>query len=129
MKDLRDLILELLTLVDYKDDKESFTDEFLENLKREAMLNSINRLPQEEADELKKQIQTSANEDEKLKLLRNKISKDIFQEEFNNLTVQKTKEFFEEPIKNLPEDKKTDLQKIFREYQNPATTIAATAVS
>lgn len=55
-RNVKDIILELLHLIDFEDDKKAYADEFIQNCKKQALLNLLVALPQEKQNEFKQQI-------------------------------------------------------------------------
>lgn len=62
MIDSKQILLRILEIIGYSEDKDKFATEFLQNVSLQALLNLFNTLSQEQKDKIQQQI-TSANDD------------------------------------------------------------------
>lgn len=57
----KNILLEILTIIDYEDDKEAFADEFLTNCEKQAFLNLIGTLPPERREAIKQRLEEATD--------------------------------------------------------------------
>src|SRR6266699_3846044 len=52
----RDIIVAVLTIIGYEDDKEAYADEFIKNGEKQAIADAIKALPERKQEEIKQQL-------------------------------------------------------------------------
>lgn len=70
MNNIRTTLLKILEIIDYRDNKDNFVDEFLKNLQLQSFLDLMQTLPKDKQQELQKQLQSVTQLEE----LNNKIN-------------------------------------------------------
>lgn len=106
----KEIILKVLEIINYQDDKEKFANEFLGLILQNSINNLAEKLPQDKLDQLRQRL--SLSKPEKLETLLN----DYFSSEELNDSVKKVsenmfKEYLEEVSPTLDEAQKENLQK------------------
>jgi hypothetical protein len=66
MFNLRDLLLQILTIIEYSDSKEEFVNKFITNVHLQALLDLISTLPVDRQEELKLSLARSSNHQDKV---------------------------------------------------------------
>ena len=62
MNDPKAILLKILEIIGYSEDKEKFATEFLQNVSMQSLLDLINSLPQDKQEELKQKNSTLQND-------------------------------------------------------------------
>ena len=62
MEDPRKILLRILDIIGYSEDKEKFATEFLQNVSTQSLLDLITSLPQDKQEEIKQKISTLQND-------------------------------------------------------------------
>ncbi|MBI4084827.1 MAG: hypothetical protein HY431_02875 [Candidatus Levybacteria bacterium] len=62
----RDLLLKILEVIDYSDDKEAFISEFIKNVRLQSLLDLISTLPTDKQEEIKTKLTTNVNDADKV---------------------------------------------------------------
>ncbi|MBP9716836.1 MAG: hypothetical protein KBD51_02730 [Candidatus Levybacteria bacterium] len=106
----KEIILNVLEIIGYSDDREKFANEFLGLILQKSINNLAEKLPQNKLDQLRQRL--SLSKPEKLETL----LKDYFSGEELNESVKKVsenmfKEYLEEVGPTLSNSQKEDLQK------------------
>jgi hypothetical protein len=66
MNTARDILLKILTAIDYSDNREARTGEFLRNIHLQSLVNLMQSLPSEKQTEIKQQLSENTDSSEKL---------------------------------------------------------------
>jgi len=69
MQDAQQLIIQILDIINYPDDKEACANDFLQNCIQEAFLNMMEKLPGEQQIEAEKKIFGTQKDEELAQLL------------------------------------------------------------
>jgi len=57
-----DLLLKILKVIDYNEDKEAFISEFIKNVRLQSLLDLISTLPTDKQEEIKAKLTSNAND-------------------------------------------------------------------
>jgi predicted solute-binding protein len=71
MNNPRDILLKILEAIDYRDNREAFADEFIQNTHLLALVNLVKSLPDEKQTEVKQQLSESQDNPEKISAILN----------------------------------------------------------
>ena len=85
----KEILEEILNIIQFKDDKEKFMDQFFKNIKLQALLDLANTLPQDKKNGFKSQI-ASKSDEEKASALVSLFPKD----DIDKAVEKSTKEIF-----------------------------------
>jgi hypothetical protein len=66
MNTARDILLKILIAIDYSDNREARTDEFLRNIHLQSLVNLVQSLPSEKQTEIKQQLSENTDSPKKL---------------------------------------------------------------
>jgi hypothetical protein len=76
-KDYKEILLKILEVISFTDDKEAFMKEFINNVSLQAFVDLVQTLPQDKQEELKKAFAAAGENAQKI----NDIVKNYFSEE------------------------------------------------
>lgn len=120
MNELRGVLLKILEVINYTEDKEGFTKEFEKNIKIQTIFDLVRSLPNEKQDELKKRlIEVDDNPEKTVEILKEYFSADKIQEEIENITKNSFSEYIETILPTLSASQTDSLQKILEEVATP----------
>lgn len=84
MNDPKQILIKILEIIGYSEDKDKFATEFLQNVSLQSLLDLFNTLPQDKKDQMQKDISLAGSDAVKLQ----KILKNYFSEEQINTALQ-----------------------------------------
>mgnify|MGYP001582613593 CR=1 FL=1 len=61
-----DILLKILDVIDYGDNKHAFIDEFIKNVQLQSLLDLISTLPTDKQEEIKTKLSTNVNDADKV---------------------------------------------------------------
>lgn len=113
MNDLKNFLVNCLTIIDYRNDKE----EFINRLSATIYLTTVNELltslPQEKQGFIKQQLSSAATPEELLEVVNGNFEKNIFEDELKKTSEKLFVEYIESIEPSLSEEQKTKLYKYF----------------
>lgn len=110
-KDPKEILIQILIIVAYKDDKNSFAEKFIVLCQQQAFLEFVESLPKTLQDDLKEKF-ADPNDKEKIKKAMNQyVSTKEFLEKLELVTAKNFKEYIEAIIPTLNDEQKANLQK------------------
>lgn len=74
------ILLKILEIIGYSDNKNEFVDEFLKNIQMQSVIDLIQSLPQDQQSQIKKQLSVNPNDPNK--------AADVLKSYFNNEQIQ-----------------------------------------
>src|SRR5690348_8721689 len=86
-RDPRDILIEVLTIISFQDDKEAYADRFIQNCEKQALLNVLSTLSEEKKQDFKQKM-VGVTDQERAKQI---ITEYVIPEQYNN-TLKKTAE-------------------------------------
>lgn len=109
----KNILQQILTAIDYKGDTNKFIFEYLRNIYLETMFSLIKTLPQDQQDKIAAEIQTNANDADKIQsILNTKFSNEQIQKILEEISKKTTVQFIESINDSLSQDQKQKLQQI-----------------
>ena len=125
MTDPKQILLRILEIIGYSEDKDKFATEFLQNVSFQALLDLFNTLPQDKKDQIQQQI-TNANND--ISKVQQALSQFFTEDQISKSIENSSKNAVEEYIKTieptLSQEQKQNLANYFNEIAkntSPAT--------
>lgn len=107
MTDPKQILIKILEIIGYSEDKDKFATEFLQNVSLQSLLDLFNTLAQDKKDQMQKDVSLAGNDPQKLQ----EILKNYFTEEqINNALQNSSKNAVTEYIKTI-EPTLSDVQK------------------
>jgi ABC-type transporter MlaC component len=120
----REILLKILEIIGFEDDKEAFVDEFLKNIQLQAVADLIQTLPTERQTEIKDQLAKNSNNPAGIASILNQHFTQTQVGEALQLAAKKAMTGYLEAIKpTLSPAQKEGLVDLFREFQ-PAPSSA-----
>lgn len=121
MNEPRDVLLKILEVINYTEDKKGFINEFENNIKIQTIFDLIRSLPNEKQDEFKKRLSDVKNNPEEIdEILKQYFSADKIQEEIRYITKNSFSEYIETTLPTLSASQADSLQKFLEEVAAPA---------
>lgn len=128
MNDVRTMLLKILDLIDYSEDKEKFSAEFLRNVNLQALLDLFNTLPQDKKDQIQQQITSIGNNPLAIQeTLRAHFADSQLQEAIKNSTKNAVTEYMKAINPTLSETQRTNIMNMAHELNqnNPPAQAAS----
>jgi hypothetical protein len=122
MDNPKSIILKILEIIGYKDDKEAFVNEFIKDIKLGALSGLIINLPEEKQKELKTKSEISQGNPQELERIINEyFTPEQIQEATKNSSQKMMSEYLQAINSTLSEEQKTNLVKLFEELKQTNT--------
>lgn len=107
MNDPKQILIKILEIIGYSEDKDKFATEFLQNVSLQSLLDLFNTLAQDKKDQMQKDVSLAGNDPQKLQeILKNYFS----QEQIDTALQNSSKNAITEYIKTI-EPTLSDVQK------------------
>lgn len=110
-KDPKDILTQILTIVDYKGDKSDFAERFIVICQQQAFLEFVESLPTTLQEDLKKKLGDEKDKERIKKAMDQYVNTKEFLEKLELVTARNFKEYIEAIIPTLTDDQKARLQK------------------
>lgn len=110
-KDPKDILTQILTIVGYKDDKNSFSEKFIVLCQQQAFLEFVESLPKSLQEDLKAKLVDQKDKERIKKAMDQYVNTKEFLEKLELVTAKNFKEYIEAIIPTLTDDQKAQLQK------------------
>src|SRR5438046_1432263 len=79
-QDPRDIIIQVLTIIGYEDNKDTYADEFIQNCEKQALLDLLQALPQEQQEVFKQQIAKVTDQEQQKTIIHEYIKPEQYQQ-------------------------------------------------
>lgn len=119
MQTANEILLRILEIVDYQDDKDKFVESFLKNITGQTFFDLVKTLPDDKQKGIELKEGQSAFE-----ALRKSFSEEQIQEAEKNASSTATQKFLEEIYPSLSEVQKGRLENFLKEVKQANPTIA-----
>lgn len=110
----REILRNILTIIEYQEDKEKFIDEFLDSCYHRALVELSETLPEQEKNILVKKLSTEIDEEKIRELVKPYITMPEYVDLVNKVSQEILIEKLGPFIKNLTEDKKNLMKEYFK---------------
>ncbi|SRR6266699_2285849 len=120
-RDVRNIILEILNIIGFEDNKEACADEFIHNSKAQALLDLLITLPPEQQERFKQQI-AGVTDQEQQKAI---IAEYITPEQYTEALQQASQTAFEGLMKEIAPTLSAAQADKLQSYLNSFTQLAA----
>lgn len=123
MTDPKQILLRILEIIGYSEDKDKFATEFLQNVSLQALLDLFNTLPQDKKDQIQQQMTSANNDASKIQQVLNQFfTQDQLAQAIENSSKNAVTEYIKTIEPTLSEEQKQNLAGFFQELtQIPAT--------
>ena len=101
-KSTSDILMDVLTIIDYPDDKEGFIDGFFARVQKQAIINVVYMLPKEKREKLEKS-------EENKELFAEIFTSEVMDNAVSDATVIEFEDFLQSVIPNITSEKKAKL--------------------
>lgn len=110
MNNPKNILLKILEIIGYSDNKEIFADEFLKNIQAQSVIDLIQSLPQDKQSQIKKQLLTNPNDPNKVAdVLKLYFNNEQIQEALKNASKTAMEEYIEAISPTLSSTQKNNL--------------------
>ncbi len=122
MNDSRAILLRILEIIGYSEDKEKFATEFLQNVSLQALLNLFNTLSQDKKDQLQQKMQSIGNDAVKMQEeLKTYFTQEQLEQAIENSAKNAVTEYIKTIEPTLSDSQKQNLANYFNEItQTPS---------
>ena len=121
-QDPKDIILNILTIIGFTDDKEAAADEFIQNCEKQALLDILVALPVEKQDALKRQLAGVKDQDQQKAIIAEYVSSEQYQESLQKASATAFEGLIEEVIPTLSKEQTDKLQSYFTSFTKPVAS-------
>ena len=111
----KEILEEILNIIQFKDDKEKFMDQFFKNIKLQALLDLANTLPQDKKNGFKSQI-ASKSDEEKASALVSLFPKDHIDKAVEKSTKEIFSAYISEIESTLSSQQRDEITKYLKQY-------------
>lgn len=117
-KDPKTILFQILDIIGYTDDKESFADKFIKSIYLQSFNDLFQTLPPEKQSEIQKQItEKSENPEKVIETLKGYFSETQIQEAIKNAAYEGLTQYINAIKDTLSADQKRDLGQAFQNLQ------------
>lgn len=117
MNDPKELILKILEIIGYKDDREKFAADFVSAIHRKAISNCVGSLTEEQKNSLEEQLSGIIRSPEEVsKILFQFITDDQYQQSVEKASKEIMRGYLEAIAPILSEDQTNQLNKYFNSF-------------
>lgn len=116
MNDPKTILLGILDIIGYSEDKEKFAAEFLQNVSAQALLDLFNTLPQDKKDQIQGQLTSvGGNPQELEQVLKTYFTQAQIQDALQNASKNAVTEYMKAIDSTLSETQKTNIANFAKE--------------
>ena len=112
MQDANKLLREVLDIIEFEDNKDQFIEEFFKLAQQQAILGSINSLPQPQQDTVKDKLK-EAQPDRVMEIILEYISQEDLAKAVTSSTESIFREYLEAVVPTLSQDQKNKIGDLF----------------
>lgn len=112
MQDPRSFLSRILEIIEYTGDREKFVEDFLINIKLEAIINVINNKYPDKKDIFKQSIKELKTPEQVKEFIANNISEDDYVKEIEEVTPKAMNEYFRAIEPTLNDQQRVNLQSL-----------------
>lgn len=126
MNDPKTILLRILDIIGYSEDKEKYATEFLQNVSLQTFLDLYNTLPQDKKDQIQQQIISAGNNPQAVRdLLKNYFTESQIEDVIQNASKNAVTEYMKAIDPTLSETQRTSIVNFAKELnQNNASAQA-----
>src|SRR5947209_4190147 len=106
----KDNILQVLTIIDYEDDKQAYADEFIQNCEKQALVDLLIALPQEQQERLKQQIAGITDQEQQQAIITEYVTPEQYNQALRKASATAFEGLIEEIIPTLSAEQTDKLQ-------------------
>ena len=124
MTDPKAILLRILDIIGYSEDKEKFATEFLQNVSMQSLLDLINSLPSDKQEEIKQKTSVLQNDPKAAQdLFNNYFTKQQIERALQNASKNAVTEYIKAIASTLSEEQKTNLTNYSQELNQNTQTV------
>lgn len=125
MNDAKAILLKILDVIGYSEDKDKFATEFLQNVSLQSLLDLFNTLPQDKKDQLQQKITSAGNDAAKMQEeLKIYFTEDQLGQAIENSAKNAVTEYMKTIEPTLSDSQKQNLANYFGEITKTASPAA-----
>lgn len=109
--DPRKIIVEVLSIIGYEDDKEAYAAEFIDLTEKQALLVCLQELPPDKQEAFKKQMSQATEEEHVKEVIKQYVSAEEYTEALKSASQDAFTKFIETLIPELDDEQRDQLQK------------------
>lgn len=124
MNDPKTILLRILDIIGYSEDKEKFATEFLQNVSLQTLLDLFNALPQDKKDQIQQQITSAGNNSQTVRgILKSYFEESQIENAIQNASKNAVIEYMKAIDSTLSQTQKTNIVNFAKELNpnNPPT--------
>ena len=126
MTDPKQILLRILDIIGYAEDKDKFATEFIQNVSLQSLLDLFNNLPQDKKSQISQNIASAGNDPQKLgEALKNYFTKQQIEEAIQNSSKNAVTEYIKAIDPTLSDSQKQNLTGYFNEIVKNASPTTA----
>jgi hypothetical protein len=119
MNDFKTILLEILTIINYTDDKEAFIAEFIKNLQVQSVQDLIQALPADKLEAIKTQLSAVSNDPQKAsEVMKSYFSEEQLRESVKNVARSAVSDYLTAIDNTLSDALRENLTKALEKYSS-----------
>jgi hypothetical protein len=108
--DPKEILLNVLTIIDYKDDKETFANQFLQLCMQRALVDIVEALPQDQQKTIQEEVTPDKKPEEVQQILQRYFSQEQYLQQLQLSTQALFQDYIQTITPTLSDDQKQKLQ-------------------
>ena len=109
-QDPKDILVEVLNIIGYEDDKEVYVDDFIQNCEKQALLDALDALPKEKQETLRQKMAMTPDQEQQKVLIKEFITPSEYTETLKKVAQNAFVELMNELMPTLSHKQMTKLQ-------------------
>ena len=127
MTDPKTILLRILDIIGYSEDKDKFATEFLQNVSLQALLDLFNTLPQDKKDQIQQQIASAGNNSQAVRdLLKSYFTESQIEDRLQNASKNAVTEYMKAIDSTLSETQRTNIMNFSKELEQSNPSVQPT---
>lgn len=122
-QDVKEIILEILNIIGFEDDKRACADEFIQNSKAKALLDLLTALPKEKQEQFKSQIAGVTDLHQQQTIIASYVTPEQYQEALQKASTTAFQGLLEAVIPTLSNDQADKLRSYLQSLSSLAPTV------
>lgn len=127
MTDPKAILLRILDIIGYSEDKEKFATDFLQNVSLQALLDLFNTLPQDKKDQIQQQIASAGNNPQALRdILKSYFTESQIEDAIQSASKNAVTEYMKSIDSTLSDTQRTSIANFAKELNQNNPPIQST---
>ncbi len=111
---MKDVLIEILTIIGYSDDKEAYADQFVELVHLKTMQNSLLTLPEDKQKEIERLLVNADSQEAVEKIINDNFHVDLYATMLKDMFSEMIKNYMETLYPTLSQTQVAELEKLLK---------------